>query len=59
MEEKILQLVSSQGMWATLSILLISYILKNQEKRDQKQYEREVEYQKVILELTESIEKNK
>lgn len=57
MEEKIIQLISSQGVWATLSIILISYILKNQEKRDKKQYEREKEYQKVILELTETIEK--
>ena len=59
MEEKILQLVSSQGIWATLSIILISYILKTQEKRDKKQYEREIEYQKIISELTEAIEKNK
>ena len=59
MDEKIIQLMSTQGIWATLSIILISYILKNQEKRDKKQYERELEYQKIILELTEAIEKKK
>ncbi|MCD3216326.1 BhlA/UviB family holin-like peptide, partial [Clostridium botulinum] len=37
MENEILKLASSQGIWAALSVVLIFYILKAQEKRDLKQ----------------------
>lgn len=43
------------GVWAVLSGILIFYILKNQEKRDVRQDEREQNYQKVISNLTESL----
>lgn len=51
--EKILQLALDNGIWAALSIILIFYILKAQEKRDLRQDEREKKYQKIISELTE------
>jgi len=41
METSLLKLATSQGIWATLSIVLIIYILKAQEKRDLRQEERE------------------
>lgn len=53
MEEEFLKLVSSQGIWAALSVALIFYILKAQEKRDVKQEEREVKYQDIISKLTD------
>lgn len=56
MNPEILKLASTQGVWATLSIFLIFYILKAQEKRDQKQDDRESEYQKIIVTLTEKFE---
>lgn len=53
MEGEILKLASSQGIWAALSVALIFYILKAQEKRDIRQEEREVNYQKIISKLTD------
>lgn len=52
-ESEILKLASSQGIWAALSVALIFYILKAQEKRDIRQEEREVNYQKIISKLTD------
>ena len=53
MEEQLLKLASSQGVWAMLSVILIFYILKAQEKRDIKQEEREKSYQDIISKLTD------
>ncbi|WP_279146121.1 BhlA/UviB family holin-like peptide [Clostridium tyrobutyricum] len=53
MENEILKLASSQGIWAVLSVVLIFYILKAQEKRDGKQEEREKNYQEIISKLTD------
>ena len=53
MEEKILEIASTNGIWAMLTIFLIFYILKAQEKRDQRQEEREFKYQNIISNLTE------
>ncbi len=55
LEEKIIELASSQGIWTTLAIALIFYILKNQERRDLCQQERETKYQNVISSLTEKL----
>lgn len=51
MENQILNLASSQGIWAVLSVILIFYILKAQERRDNKQEEREKEYYNLIISL--------
>ncbi len=56
METNLLKLAASQGIWATLAVILIFYILKNQEKRDLKQEVREKNYQKIILKLTKEFE---
>lgn len=53
MEQGILKLASSQGIWAALSVALIFYILKAQEKRDTKQELRERNYQSIIENLTD------
>lgn len=55
MEEKILELASTQGIWAVLTVALIFYILKNQEKRDLRQEEREEKYQEIISNLTDKL----
>ncbi len=52
MENEMIKMASSQGIWALLSIALIFYILKAQEKRDLKQEEREMNYQEIISKLT-------
>lgn len=55
MESKILEIASTQGLWASLSVILIIYVLKTQEKRDFKQEEREKSYQKIIYKLTDKL----
>lgn len=55
MEEKIIELASTQGIWTVLSVGLIFYILKNQEKRYVCQEEREEKYQEIILNLTDKL----
>lgn len=53
MESELFKIAASQGIWAALSVILILYILKAQEKRDIKQEEREKNYQEIISKLTE------
>ncbi|MCC5909278.1 MAG: hypothetical protein JJT76_02415 [Clostridiaceae bacterium] len=55
MENEVLKLAASQGVWAALSVALIFYILKTQEKRDKKQEERERKYQEIISSLTDKL----
>lgn len=55
MGEQLYELAATQGIWALLSIVLIFYILKVQEKRDKNQYEREINYQLVISNLNEKL----
>lgn len=55
MNSELIKAASSQGIWATLSVVLIFYILKTQEKRDIKQEEREQNYQNIITNLTEKL----
>ena len=53
MEHELLKIATSQGVWSALSVALILYILKAQEKRDLKQEEREKNYQDIISKLTD------
>lgn len=53
--EDFIKLASTQGIWSALSIVLIFYILKMQEKRDLKQEERERNYQEIISKLTDKL----
>lgn len=53
MEKEILTAAVSQGIWAVLSIFLLFYILKAQEKRDINQEKREQSYQDIISKLTD------
>ena len=52
MEADVLKAASTQGIWAVLSVSLIFYILRSQEKRDQLQAAREEKYQAIISTLT-------
>ena len=53
MESTILDAALSQGIWAVLAVFLLVYIVKENEKRDAKQEEREKNYQKIIEQLPE------
>lgn len=56
MSQELINIVSSQGVWALLSFFLIYYIVKTQEHRDEKQDQREKNYQILIEELTQKFE---
>ncbi len=55
MEERIIEMAATQGIWALLSIVLIYYIIKTQEKRDLRKEEREKNYQDIISSLTDKL----
>ncbi|WDV44964.1 BhlA/UviB family holin-like peptide [Clostridiaceae bacterium M8S5] len=55
MESNLIEIASKHGIWAVLTVILVFYILKNQEKRDIKQEEREIKYQDIITSLTEKL----
>lgn len=51
----IIKLFVPEGVWATLSIFLVFYIIKTQGLRDAKQDEREQKYQEIIFDLSEAL----
>ncbi|MFR1709719.1 MAG: BhlA/UviB family holin-like peptide [Clostridium sp.] len=55
MENEMIKLAASQGFWAVMSVSLLFYILKNQEKRDIKQEEREKNYQDIISKMSDKL----
>ena len=55
MENEMMKLAMSQGIWAVMSVSLLFYILKNQEKRDEKQEEREKNYQDIISKMSDKL----
>ena len=55
MNEKLVELAATQGIWTLISVSLILYILKNQEKRDINQEEREKNYQIIISNLSDKL----
>lgn len=56
MEIEMIEALTSQGLGAILSVALIFYIIKNQEKRDEIQNEREKNYQSLLSELSQKFE---
>lgn len=55
MDGELIKIAATQGIWATVAVSLIFYILKSQEKRDIKQDERERNYQDIIKKLTNQL----
>lgn len=55
MENQVIDAALTQGIWAVLTVVLIFYILKSQEKRDSKQEERENNYQNIINKLANNL----
>ncbi|MBW9159465.1 BhlA/UviB family holin-like peptide [Clostridium tagluense] len=56
MENELIKIASTQGIWAALSVALIFYIIKTQEKRDIRQEEREHNYQNIITKLIDKLD---
>lgn len=55
MDGTILDAALSQGIWAVLAVFLLLYVVKENEKRDLRQEERERNYQAIIGQLTEKL----
>lgn len=53
MENEVFKMAMQQGIWAALFVVLLFYILKKQEERDEKAEERETKYQEIIGKLTD------
>lgn len=53
MEEILLQVTQSQGIWTVLFVFLLLYTIKKNDKLDEKQEEREQKYQKLLEDLTD------
>ena len=56
MESQILDAALSQGTWAVLFVALLFYILRSQEKRDEKQEEREANYRELLTDLSHTLD---
>lgn len=53
MEEILLQVTQSQGIWTVLFVFLLLYTIRKNDNLDVKQEERELNYQKLLSDLTE------
>ena len=52
METELIEVVSTQGLGAVLSVALLFYIIRTQKVRDDIQNKREEKYQNLLTELT-------
>jgi len=53
MEQILINITESQGIWATLFVFMLFYTIKKNEKLNKKQKEREMNYQALLSGLTE------
>ena len=53
MEQALIEAATTQGLWVLLFISLFLYTIKNNEKLVEKQDQREVNYQKLLSDMTE------
>ena len=53
MEQALIEAATTQGVWVLLFISLFLYTVKNNEKLVEKQDQREVNYQKLLSDMTE------
>ena len=53
--DDLMNLALSQGIWCAMFFFLFLYVLKKQETRDLKSEDREVKYQQIIGELTNTV----
>ena len=53
MEQALIEAATTQGIWVLLFISLFLYTIKNNEQLVEKQDQREVNYQKLLSDMTE------
>ena len=54
MEDVLLSVTQSQGIWTVLFVFLLLYTIKKNDKLDERQEEREREYQTLLSDLTDN-----
>ena len=59
MEQALIEAATTQGIWVLLFVSLFLYTIKNNEKLVEKQDQREVNYQKLLSDMTEKYALNK
>lgn len=55
MEEILVQLMQSQGIWAVLFVFLLLYTIRKNDKLDELQESREKQHQELLMDLTEKL----
>ena len=53
LEQPLIEAATTQGIWVLLFVSLFLYTIKNNEKLVEKQDQREVNYQKLLSDMTE------
>ena len=53
LEQALIEAATTQGIWVLLFVSLFLYTIKNNEKLVEKQDQREVNYQKLLSDMTE------
>ena len=53
LEQALIEAATTQGIWGLLFVSLFLYTIKNNEKLVEKQDQREVNYQKLLSDMTE------
>ena len=53
LEQALIEAATTQGIWVLLFVSLFFYTIKNNEKLVEKQDQREVNYQKLLSDMTE------
>ena len=53
LEQALIEAATTQGIWVLLFVSLFMYTIKNNEKLVEKQDKREVNYQKLLSDMTE------
>ncbi len=53
LEQALIEAATTQGVWVLLFVSLFLYTIKNNEKLVEKQDQREVNYQKLLSDMTE------
>ena len=53
LEQTLIEAATTQGIWVLLFVSLFLYTIKNNEKLVEKQDQREVNYQKLLSDMTE------
>ncbi len=55
MENLLVNVLESQGIWTVLFVFLLLYLIRKNDSMDEMQERRDMEYQRLLRELTEKL----